>query len=66
MPMNCGTVVIQIVPHGDFKRIAPTGLYRGTRICVVESLASVGTIDAISIDVVFIDFEVVLKIDTFQ
>ena len=64
--MDCGAVILQYVLHGHFNRIAPTGLYPGAWIHAVEVLPAVGTIDAISIDILVCDVEVVLKIDTSQ
>ena len=59
--MDRRAVVFKMILDGDFNRIAPTGLYPGTWINIIEHFAAVEAIDAIGIDVEVGKVEVVLK-----
>ena len=56
MPMDGGSVVLQLVCHSDLQGVAPAGLNPGSGIHCVETF-TLGLVEAVGIDDTFIDDE---------
>ena len=61
VPVNCGAIVVKVVDDLNFDGITPASFDLRTWIYIVESLATIGAIDAVTVDVAFVDFQCVLE-----
>lgn len=61
MPVNRGTIVVQLIDDRNFDLISPTGFNEGSGVSAVESLAAVAALIAIRINWVLIDVQRILS-----
>lgn len=61
MPVNRGTIVVQLIDDRDFDLVSPTGFNEGSGVSAVEGLAAIAALIAISVDWVFIDVQRILS-----
>ena len=63
MHVHCSSIIFEMVLHGNFDPIAPTGLDPRARILIIEDFASIGTGHSVAIDVLVCHIEMVLLVD---
>ena len=61
VPVNRGTVVVQLIDDCDFDLISPTGLNEGSGVSAVEGFAAIAALIAIRVDWVLIDVQCILS-----
>ena len=61
VPVNRGTVVVQLIDDRNFDLISPTGLDEGSGVSAVEGFAAIAPLIAISVDWVLVDVQCILS-----